>query len=196
MHSKTEARNNVANLTSVAVLVVAAYAGFQMLADIASLKIGVVAGFSVDMGTFIYPLTFTLRDMAHKVIGKKSTRTLVIATALLNLIMAGYLQFCIKVPADSSWAFDEEFSRILGPLWRIVIASIAAEVVSELADTEIYHWFRSRTPRHQWARVLLSNSISIPLDNIIFSFGAFYGIVATAATCVISRVVATKSTLP
>ncbi|MBT7017628.1 MAG: VUT family protein, partial [Anaerolineae bacterium] len=26
---------------------------------------------------------------------------------------------------------------------------------------------------HQWARVLTSNSISVPIDNLIFAFGAF-----------------------
>jgi uncharacterized integral membrane protein (TIGR00697 family) len=59
-------------------------------------------------------------------------------------------------------------------LWRIVIASILAEVVSQLVDTEVYHWFVSRvTTRHQWARVLVSNSVSIPVDNLMFAVGAF-----------------------
>jgi uncharacterized integral membrane protein (TIGR00697 family) len=59
-------------------------------------------------------------------------------------------------------------------LWRIVVASILAEIVSELADTEIYHWFVNRvTEKHQWARVLVSNSVSVPVDNLIFVLLAF-----------------------
>lgn len=168
-----------ATLPARAVFVVAAYAGLQMLSDVASLKIGVVMGFAVDMGTFIYPFTFTLRDMAHKIIGKRGVRTLVITAAVVNLFMALYLAFCAHVTPDAAWGTeaDAHFKAVLGPVWRIVIASIAAEVVSELADTEVYHWFRSKTPRHQWARVLLSNAVSIPLDNLIFSIGAFAGIV-------------------
>jgi uncharacterized PurR-regulated membrane protein YhhQ (DUF165 family) len=47
-------------------------------------------------------------------------------------------------------------------------------VVSELVDTEVYHWFVTRvTTRFQWARVLTSNSVSIPIDNAIFTLGAF-----------------------
>ena len=60
---------------AIAVIVVAAYIAAQMLSDIASLKIGVVGGLAVDMGTFIYPITFTLRDVVHKVLGKKNTTT-------------------------------------------------------------------------------------------------------------------------
>jgi hypothetical protein len=158
----------------VAVVVVAAYATAQMLADVASLKIGVVFGLSVDMGTFIYPITFTLRDVVHKVLGKRNARLLIVAAGAINLLMAGYLLWISVVPSDPAWGLGEEFRAILAPVWRIVLASIVAEVVSELVDTEIYHWFVHRvTRRHQWARVLVSNSVSVPVDNALFAVGAF-----------------------
>jgi uncharacterized integral membrane protein (TIGR00697 family) len=158
----------------MAVLVVAAYIAAQMLSDIASLKIGVVLGLAVDMGTFIYPVTFTLRDLVHKLLGKRNAQTLIIAAGVINLLMAAYLMWAARVPSDPSWGLGDEFSAILSPVWRIVLASIAAEVFSELADTEVYHWFVHQvTRRYQWARVLISNGISVPLDNLIFSVGAF-----------------------
>lgn len=159
---------------AAAVLVVSAYVAAQMLADVASLKIGVVAGLAVDMGTFIYPLTFTLRDVVHKVLGRSNARLLVVAAGAINLLMAVYLMWAASVPGDPSWGLAAEFSAVLAPVWRIVIASIAAEVISELVDTEIYHFFTTRiTRRFQWARVLTSNSVSIPIDNLIFAVGAF-----------------------
>lgn len=161
----------------LAVLVVSAYIAAQMLSDIASLKIGVVFGLAVDMGTFIYPVTFTLRDVVHKVLGKRNAQVLVVTAGGINLLMAGYLMWVARVPSDPSWGLGEQFSAILAPVWRIVLASIAAEVVSELLDTEIYHWFVTRiTRRFQWLRVLVSNGASIPVDNLIFSVGAFGGI--------------------
>jgi len=157
-----------------AVIVVAAYAGAQMLSDIASLKIGIVFGMAVDMGTFIYPITFTLRDVAHKILGKHKVRTLIIMAAIINLVMAGYLAWTASVPSDPAWGLGDSFSAILGPVWRIVIASIIAEVVSELLDTEVYHWFVTRvTTRYQWARVLTSNAVSVPIDSFIFAVVAF-----------------------
>lgn len=162
------------NIPRTVVVVVAAYVAAQMLSDIASLKIGIVFGLAVDMGTFLYPVTFTLRDMAHKVIGKRNSQTMIISAAVINLLMAAYLFWVASVPGDPSWGLDEEFSAILAPVWRIVLASILAEVVSELVDTEIYHWFVTRiTTRYQWLRVLISNSVSIPIDTLIFSVGAF-----------------------
>ena len=158
----------------IAILVIAAYIAAQMLSDIASLKIGLVAGLAVDMGTFIYPVTFTLRDVVHKVLGKNRARTVIIFAGVINLFMAVYLMWAASVPSDPAWGLGAEFSAILAPVWRIVAASILAEVVSELVDTEIYHLFVTRiTTRYQWARVLVSNSISVPIDNVIFAVGAF-----------------------
>ncbi len=163
-----------AHLPRLAIISMAAYIGAQMLADITSLKIGVVAGRAVDMGTFIYPITFTLRDVVHKLLGKRNAQTLVITAGVINLFMAAYLAWTAGIPGDPAWGLAAEYSAILGPLWRIVIASILAEVVSELVDTEVYHWFVTKiTRRFQWARVLVSNSVSVPIDNVIFAVGAF-----------------------
>ncbi len=165
------------------VIVIAAYIGAQMLADIASLKIGLMFALAVDMGTFIYPITFTLRDVAHKVLGKHAVRTLVVMAAAVNLAAALYLWWVRSVPSDPSWGLGEQWSAVFNPtlLWRIVFASIVAEVVSELVDTEVYHWFVTRvTTRYQWARVLVSNAVSIPIDNAIFALGAFWGLLPPA----------------
>ncbi len=175
-------RVTAVTFSRVAIIATASYAGAQMLADIASLKIGLVAGFAVDMGTFIYPITFTLRDVVHKVLGKRNAQTLIVMAAVINLVMALYLGWVARVPSDPTWGLGESFSAILGPVWRIVIASILAEIVSELIDTEIYHWFVTKvTTRYQWARVLASNSVSIPIDNLIFAVIAFGGIVPLSA---------------
>lgn len=161
-------------LSRRAIILVSIYIAAQMLSDIASLKIGVVAGFAVDMGTFIYPITFTLRDVVHKVLGKRNAQLLIVTAGGINLLMAGYLMWAASVPSDPEWGLGAQFSVILAPVWRIVIASIVAEVVSELLDTEIYAWFVNKiTHKYQWARVLTSNSLSVPVDNLIFAVGAF-----------------------
>lgn len=178
----TRKKELAAPVSSIAVLVISAYIAAQMLADVASVKIGVVAGLAVDMGTFIYPITFTLRDVVHKVLGRKNARLLIVAAGAINLLMAAYLVWVANFPSDPSWGLGAEFSAVLAPVWRIVIASIIAEVASELMDTEVYHLFVTRvTHRYQWARVLLSNSLSVPVDNLIFSIGAFGGVLPWAS---------------
>jgi len=164
-----------------AVILTALYIAAQILSDIGSLKIAVIAGFAIDAGTFIYPITFTLRDLVHKRLGKQAARLNILLAGLINLFMAGYFAFTAWLPADSSWALNGEFTRVLGPVWRIVVASIAAELASELADTEIYHlWVTRVTRRYQWLRVLSSNAVSVPVDSLIFCWGAFGGVLPPA----------------
>lgn len=161
-------------VSRAAIYVISAYIAAQMLADITSVKIGLVAGFAVDMGTFIYPITFTLRDMAHKLLGKRPTQTIIFSAAVINIVMALYLVWTTAVPADTSWQLNDAYTAVLGPLWRIVLASIVAELISQLVDTEVYQWFVSRiTRRYQWARVAVSNGVSVPLDSLIFAVLAF-----------------------
>jgi len=168
-------------IATSAIIVIAVYIAAQLLSDIGSLKIALVAGFSVDAGTFIYPLTFTIRDLVHKQLGKAAARTVIILAAVINLFMVAFFQFAAWLPQDPSWGMGREFAAVLGPVWRIVIASIIAEVISELIDTEVYHLWVSRiTQKYQWARVLTSNAVSIPIDSLIFCWGAF-GLVLPAS---------------
>jgi queuosine precursor transporter len=163
-----------AAISRIAVVVIAVYAVTQLLADLASLKIGVVFGLAVDMGTFIYPVTFTLRDLAHKVLGRRGARTLIVTAAAMNLASVLYLIGVAQVPSDPGWGQGAAYSTVFTPIWRIVVFSTIAQIVSQLLNTEVYHWFAQRiTRRHQWLRTLISNTISIPVDNLIFVLGAF-----------------------
>jgi len=161
------------------IIVAVFYAAAQIFSDIGSLRIVNFFGFSIDAGTFIYPITYTLRDLIHKKSGKKTAQMMVITVALLNLLM--YFWLVSILPADLSVGPQKEFGIVLSPVWRIVIASILSEVISELIDTEIYHlWVTKVTTKYQWLRVLVSNSVSVPIDSIIFSFLAFYGVMPLA----------------
>ena len=168
--------SNAVSLTTSGVLIVAAYIAAQMLSDVLSLKIALVASFSIDVGTVIYPFTFTLRDLVHKLLGRAAARTVIVAAAVINLLMAGLFVFAVWLPPDPTWPLQREFAAVLTPVWRIVVASIVAEIASEFADTEVYHlWVTRVTRRYQWARVMASNIVSVPLDSLIFCWGAFGG---------------------
>ena len=159
------------------ILVTAAYIAAQMLADITSLKIVSFAGFSMDAGTLVYPITFTLRDLVHKVAGRRGARAIIIAAAMINLFMAGLFWAVSRLPYDPQSGQQPDWDGVLAPVWRIVLASIFAEVFAELADTEVYHfWVEKITERFQWARVLVSNAVSVPLDSLLFCWAAFGGV--------------------
>jgi len=164
---------------STLLIVGGAYVAAQMMADISSLRVVAVGGFAVDAGTLVYPFTFTLRDLVHKIAGKAAARTLIFLAAVINLVMAGFFWLTARLPPDPITGPQNEFGQVLSPVWGIVVASIAAEVISELIDTAAYtRWVARFGPRRQWGRVLFSNAVAIPVDSAVFvglatSFGVF-----------------------
>ena len=165
------------SLTPV-IVVAGCYLAAQILSDVTSLRIITLFGFSMDAGTLVYPITFTLRDLVHKTAGVRAARTLIVLAAGVNLFMAGLFWLVARLPADPAVGAQTAFGDVLSPVWRIVLASIAAEVLSEILDTEAYRFWVGRVSgRLQWARVLFSNGLSVPVDSLLFcwlAFGAVY----------------------
>lgn len=157
------------------------YVAAQMLADITSLRIISLFGLSMDAGTLIYPITFTLRDLVHKVAGLKVARLLIFLAAGINLFMAGLFWLVSILPPDMSVGLQTEFGQVLSPVFRITLASIIAEVVAELIDGQVYEiWVKKFKHRFQWGRVLVSNAISVPVDSFLFVLIAFLGVLPWA----------------
>lgn len=152
------------------------YIAIQILSDIMSLRILSIASFSMDGGTIIYPLTFTIRDLLHRIAGKKIAQSVIILAAIVNVFMVLMFWFVSILPPDMTVGAQKEFGAVLVPFWRIVAASILAEVMSEFLDGEMYERWENRYGKENvWGRVLFSNAFSIPLDSLVFSFVAFYG---------------------
>jgi queuosine precursor transporter len=106
----------------------------------------------LSVGTLIFGITFTQRDRVHRY-GRK---------AVYIMIMAAAVGMVLE-------------SLFLGVEWRIIGASFIAIVLSETADTEVYH----RLLHRSWLqRVMGSNLISIPLDSVLFNVIAFAGVFA------------------
>jgi uncharacterized PurR-regulated membrane protein YhhQ (DUF165 family) len=104
----------------------------------------------VSVGTLIFGVTFTQRDRVHRY-GRRPVY-LMIAVAAVGMVIE---------------------SALLGVPWRIILASFTAIILSETADTEVYHHLL----RRPWLqRVVRSNAVSIPLDSAIFNLIAFLGV--------------------
>lgn len=162
--------------STAAIVFAGAYLGVQMVSNIASLKVGAIAGLAVDLGTFLYPLSFTLRDAVHRTLGKKGTQIVVFTAAGLCLAMSLYLSLCTRIPAapECGEAMDRAFSLVFSPVWRIVVFSILAGTLSELLDTEVYQKAAyGKKPLNRYLASFLSNLASIPVDTFLFAFGAF-----------------------
>ena len=162
-------------MLNIGLLSSALYVASQLIANVLSTKIALVPGlnWAVDGGTIIYPLTFTLRDFVHKTWGKQNARQLVVIAALLNFVMFGLFWIIAKLQPDPSWPFQQAYEQILLPVGRIVLASVIAQIISELIDTEIFSVIYKKV--NDVAAVFLSNLVGLIFDSVIFGLIAFLG---------------------
>jgi uncharacterized PurR-regulated membrane protein YhhQ (DUF165 family) len=108
----------------------------------------------LSVGTVFFAAVFTLRDKLHQY-GLKTVFVAIGLAVVINVAVA----------------------VALGTPMRFIIASFLAILFSELTDTAVYQRLINRS----WlTRALTSNAISIPLDSLLFTIVAFYGIMSNA----------------
>ena len=187
--------------TQATIILCGFYLFFSFAGNIAATKVTFFGKLVMDAG-FIYALTFTWRDLIHKQLGTKAAITTIWVAAAINLVAALYFQLVVILPAEPSWAeaggqaawqfLFGIISTAEGGAWwqalfslqlRIVLGSIITMVIAELIDTYVYHLWTTGIGRNrpQWSRVFVSNSISIPVDSILFPIIAISGIISATA---------------
>ena len=134
-------------------------------------------GILVSVGTLVFGLTFTQRDRMHRH-GRPFVYRVIFISAILNLIMLVSLRYiwgeglmAYLNAKDLKWLSDAT-AMLMENGWRVFLASFLAIIFAETADTEIFHYYRDKS----WiGRVIRSNSVSIPVDSVLFNLIAFAG---------------------
>ena len=160
--------------TWLVVMLVGSYITCQLIADIGATRFVQIGPLALSAGTFVFGLTFTLRDLIHKHLGKGWARAAISAAAIFNIFLSGYLYLMSLLAAPVWYANAEAWNTIFALVPAITIGSIIAEFISEMIDTEAYAlWLKTFPNAPQWSRVLVSNVISIPVDSLVFCTLAF-----------------------
>ena len=169
--------------TQAGIILCGLYIFFSLAGNIAATKVTYFGSMVMDAG-FIYSLTFTWRDLIHKQLGQRAAITTIWLAAAINLLAAAYFQIVVMMPAQTDWAASggqSAWEFLFSLQLRITLASILTALIAELIDTKVYQLWTSgrRAGWPQWTRVAVSNSVSIPVDSLLFPIIAFAGVVGT-----------------
>lgn len=156
-------------------LLVVLYVACELIANIMANKPVSVFGATAPGGVFIYALTFTLIDLINERLGKEGARQVVYAAFAANVLFALYATLLIVLPSPPFFTGQAAFETVVGSTPRIVVASLAAYLLSSLIDVEVFAFWKRRVGRMRWARVLVSNSVSTAVDSAAFVVLAFAG---------------------
>jgi len=154
------------------VALIGGYIAAQLVADVSAVKLLDVGGVVLPAGTFIFALTFTLRDLIHRRYGGVTAQRAITMAVVANIFLSLYTLLMVGLRAPVWWEGQAAFAAVFSVVPRITIASIVAEWVSETVDTFVYEvvWGWGASPA---VRVLASNAVGLVLDSILFTLIAF-----------------------
>ena len=158
------------------------FATLVVVANVIAVKLLDVNGWAVPAGILAYPFTFLVTDTISELYGRKTATKLVWMGFCVSALMVILVYVAKILPAAGFWEGQEAFETTLGSVPRIVLASLAAYLVSQHADVVLFHLFRRLTDkRHLWMRNIASTTISQAIDTVLFISIAFGGTVSGGA---------------
>ena len=164
------------------VAVVALFVTTLITANITAVKLVGIAGLVIPAGVVVFPISYILGDVLTEVYGFRSARRVIWLGFLCNLVAVGAIYVGGLLPPAPIWDGQGAYERILGYTPRLLVASFAAYLVGELANSFILAKLKVATEgRHLWARTIGSTLVGQGLDSLVFVLLAFGGVIPASA---------------
>ncbi|WP_022835987.1 queuosine precursor transporter [Salisaeta longa] len=132
---------------------------------------------TMTAGVLAFPVTFIVTDVLNEYYGKKGIRFVTYVGMAMIVFEFGLLQLAMAVPeATTSPVPDAAFDTVFGASGRIIVGSLTAYLLGQLADITLFHWLRGLTEgKYLWLRATGSTFGSQFIDTLIVLSVAFAG---------------------
>lgn len=141
--------------------------------------------FNMSAGVLTWPLVFIMTDIINEYFGLKQVRFLSILASILIAFAFVVVGFAIQLAPADFWVkqtingeavnMNLAFSGIFGQGMWIIVGSITAFLIGQIADVAIFHKIKVLTgERALWLRATGSTLVSQLIDSFVVIFIAFY----------------------
>lgn len=146
-----------------------------VLMNIFVTKSVIILGIGATGGNVLYAAIYFSTDILSEHHGKKMAQkgVLIGFIAALFGLLASVVTIIMK-PAPWDFASDA-LTLVLSPMFRIVLGSMLAYIISQRLDTNIYAWLKKIAPKHLWLRNNGSTMTSQAVDTAVFCSVALLG---------------------
>ena len=155
------------------------YTAALLIQNILALKSIDVWRFTMTTGVLVSPIVFMAQDVESEIYGFKRARTMILLAYGMNFIFTILAYLAIIIKPSVAYGNQAAFSAIFSTTARITIASFAAYTVGSLVNAKIMTIGKDR--HGLFFRAISSTVAGQLLDNAIFSFGAFLGVLPVPA---------------
>jgi len=142
---------------------------------IGAAKVATIGGFTFGAGVLFFPISYIFNDVLTEVYGYARARKVVWA-GFSALIFASLMSFVVVwLPPAIDWPDQPAYQTVFGQTSRIVLASITAFFVGELANSYVLAKIKIQTAgRYLWLRTIGSTIVGEGLDSAVFYPVAFF----------------------
>ena len=152
-----------------------------------------ILGFSMDFnltaGAVIWPVVFITSDLINEYFGQPGVKRISYLTAGFIAYSFLVIFLTMRLPPAGWWLdannqdsagnyfnMDFAFNKIFGQGQRIILGSLSAFIIGQLADVWVFQKLRKVTGHGKlWLRATGSTLISQLIDSFVVLFIAFYG---------------------
>lgn len=159
----------------------AIYSAALVIQNVLAAKQFDIAIFTVTTGVLISPIVFIVQDVVSENYGYKTARKMVLLGFAMNFVGVVLYQIAIAITPSSVWGGQEMFESVLGTTTRITFASFLAYICGSLANSKIMVSLKKKFDKNLFFRAISSTVVGQSIDNFIFAFVAFYGVLPTNA---------------
>jgi uncharacterized integral membrane protein (TIGR00697 family) len=158
------------------VAVAAVFITCLITANIIAVKLISVAGLVLPAAIIIFPLSYIFGDILTEVYGYRAARRVIWLGFICNLIAVIGIWLGGLLPAADFWEGQESYQAMLGYTPRLLIASFAAYLIGEFANSYVLSKMKIKTKgRWLWTRTIGSTVVGQGLDSVVFIVVAFAG---------------------
>ena len=130
---------------------------------------------TMTAGVIAFPITFIMTDLMNEYFGKKGIQFVTFLGMVMIIFEFILLQIAMAVETDpASPVPGEAFDTVFGATGWIILGSLIAYLVGQLADITLFHWLRRLTDgRMLWLRATGSTFGSQFIDTFLVLSIAF-----------------------
>ena len=132
---------------------------------------------TMTAGVIAFPVTFIVTDVMNEYYGKRGIRFVTFVGMAMIIFEFGLLWIAQAVPVDpASPVSQDAFAEVFGSTQRVIIGSLTAYLLGQLADITLFHWLRNLTQgKYLWLRATGSTFGSQFIDTFVVLSVAFVG---------------------